>query len=139
MSASTTDDTPTDDTRPTGSPPRPAPRLPAGPDPRPPAATFAGDVEIDLTVDRPVTSITLNAAELEITSAELNDGDPDSGYALAPTSIDLDPDEERVTLVFAGTIDPGPARCTCRSPASSTTKLHGFYRSTFTATTAPST
>jgi puromycin-sensitive aminopeptidase len=133
MSASTTDDTPTDDT--------PAYRLPTSVRPHAyrlvltpdlPAATFAGDVEIDLTVDRPVTSITLNAAELEITSAELNDGDPDSGYALAPTSIDLDPDEERVTLVFAGTIDPGPATLHLSFTGILNDKLHGFYRSTFT-------
>jgi hypothetical protein len=41
-------------------------------------------VEIDVTVEAP-TTITLNAAELEITFAELNDADPDAGYALAPT------------------------------------------------------
>ncbi len=57
-----------------------------------PAATFAGDVEIDVTVVEATTTITLNAAELEITFAELNDRDPDGGYALAPT-VALDPDE----------------------------------------------
>ena len=95
-------------------------------------ATFSGDVEIDITVERPVTSITLNAAELEITSAELNDGNPDGGYALAPTTIGLDPHEERVELTFAGTIDPGPATLHLSFTGILNDKLHGFYRSTFT-------
>ena len=133
MSASTTDETATDGTPdyrlPTSVRPH-AYRLVLSPDL--PAATFAGDVEIDITVERPVTSITLNAAELEITSAELNDGDPDRGYALAPSSIDLDPTEERVTLVFAGTIDPGPATLHLSFTGILNDKLHGFYRSTFT-------
>ncbi len=71
-------------------------------------ATFSGDVEIDVTVERPTDSITLNAAELELTFAELNDGDPDRGYALSPTTIDLDPDEERAVLGFAEPLGPGP-------------------------------
>ena len=96
-----------------------------------PAATFAGDVEIDVTVVRPTESITLNAAELEITFAELNDGDPDGGYALAPTAIELDTDEERATLVFPETLTPGPATLHLTFNGILNDKLHGFYRSTF--------
>ncbi len=96
-----------------------------------PAASFSGDVEIDVTVVRPTESITLNAAELEITFAELNDGDPDGGYALAPTAIELDTDEERATLVFAETLTPGPATLHLTFNGILNDKLHGFYRSTF--------
>jgi puromycin-sensitive aminopeptidase len=95
-------------------------------------ATFSGDVEIDITIERSTASITLNAAELEITLAELNDGDPDEGYALSPTSIGLDPHEERVTLTFAAPIDPGPATLHLSFEGILNDRLHGFYRSTFT-------
>ncbi len=66
-------------------------------------------MEIDVTVESATSSITLNAAELEVTFAELNDADPDAGYALAPTGIALDPEEERVTLTFAEPLAAGPA------------------------------
>ena len=97
-----------------------------------PAATFAGDVEIDITVEAPTPTITLNAAELEITFAELNDADPDAGYALVPLSIDLDPAEERATLTFAEPLAPGPATLHLGFDGILNDKLHGFYRSTFT-------
>ena len=96
-----------------------------------PAATFSGDVEIDVTVAEPTASITLNAAELAITFAELNDGNPDSGYALSPTSIDLDTAEERATLTFPDTLTPGPATLHLTFTGILNDKLHGFYRSTF--------
>ena len=54
------------------------------------AATFTGDVEIDVTVAETTATVVLNAAELEITFAELNDANPDEGYALSPTAIALD-------------------------------------------------
>ncbi len=133
MSASTTDESTSDET--------PAYRLPTTVRPHAyrlvltpdlPAASFAGDVEIDVTVDQPTDSITLNAAELDVTWAELNDGNPDGGYALSPTSIDLDPDEERVTLRFAAPIAVGPATLHLAFTGILNDKLHGFYRSTFT-------
>jgi puromycin-sensitive aminopeptidase len=96
------------------------------------AATFVGDVEIDVAVEEATATITLNAAELEITFAELNDADPDGGYALAPTGIALDPDEERATLTFAEAIPTGPATLHLGFSGILNDKLHGFYRSTFT-------
>jgi len=62
-----------------------------------PGATFAGDVEIDVTIEEPTASITLNAADLEITFAELSSADPDDGYALAPSAIALDADRDVIT------------------------------------------
>jgi puromycin-sensitive aminopeptidase len=95
------------------------------------AATFTGDVEIDVTVDEPTSTLVLNAAELEITFAELNDADPDKGYALSPTSIDLDDTEERATLTFAEPLVPGQATMHLAFTGILNDKLHGFYRSTF--------
>jgi puromycin-sensitive aminopeptidase len=96
------------------------------------AATFTGDVEIDVTVNEPTTTITLNAAELEITFAELNDGNPDGGYALTPVTTELDATEERAVLTFAEPIPPGPATLHLSFTGILNDKLHGFYRSTFT-------
>ncbi len=133
MSASTTDETEPDET--------PAYRLPTTVRPVAyrlvltpdlPAATFSGDVEIDIVIQRPTDSITLNAAELDITFVELNDADPDRGYALAPTAIDLDPDEERATFRFPEPLVPGPATLHLAFTGVLNDKLHGFYRSTFT-------
>ena len=96
------------------------------------AATFAGDVEIDVTIVEPTSTVTLNAAELEITFAELNDASPDAGYALAPTGIALDAAEERATLTFPEPLPPGPATLHLGFTGILNDKLHGFYRSTFT-------
>ena len=93
------------------------------------AATFAGDVEIDVTVTEPVGSITLNAAELEISFAELTAADPDDGYALAPTASTSTTAEERAMLTFPEPSTPGRRPSTWPSPASSTTSS--------TASTAP--
>ncbi len=133
MSASTTDETTADDTPDTRLPTTVRPRtyrLVLTPDL--PGATFAGDVEIDVDIVRPTASITLNAAELEITFAELNDADPDGGYALSPTTIDHDEAEERVTLGFAAPVEAGPATLHLSFTGILNDKLHGFYRSTFT-------
>jgi puromycin-sensitive aminopeptidase len=97
-----------------------------------PAATFTGDVEIDIVVNEPTATITLNAAELEITFAELNSGNPDDGYALTPTTIALDADEERATLTFAEPLAIGQATLHLAFSGILNDKLHGFYRSTFT-------
>ncbi len=94
-------------------------------------ATFSGDVEIDLVVEEPTATITLNAAELEVTGAELNDADPEHGYALAPSGVDLDPEEEQLTLSFAEALAPGPATLHLSFTGILNDKLHGFYRSTF--------
>ncbi len=96
------------------------------------SATFTGDVEIDVTIVEPTSTITFNAAELELTFAELNDSDPDKGYALAPVDIALDAEEEQATLTFAEPLAPGPATLHLSFTGILNDKLHGFYRSTFT-------
>jgi puromycin-sensitive aminopeptidase len=95
------------------------------------AATFSGDVEIDVTIEQATTTITLNAAELEVTSAELNVGDPEHGYALAPVDIGVDAGEEQVTLTFSEPLAAGPATLALTFTGILNDKLHGFYRSTF--------
>ena len=104
------------------------------------AATFAGEVAIDVTVDEPVTTIVLNAAELTIDSVSLiptgtggaDNGAPSGAEPLEPTSTTLDADEERVTLTFDQPVAVGPATLRLSFTGILNDKLHGFYRSTFT-------
>jgi puromycin-sensitive aminopeptidase len=96
------------------------------------AATFAGDVEIDVTIEEPIRDIVLNAAELEISFAELNMADPDGGYALTPERVDIDVHEEQATLAFAEELPSGAATLHLVFEGVLNDMLHGFYRSTFT-------
>ncbi|HWE70388.1 MAG TPA: M1 family metallopeptidase, partial [Acidimicrobiales bacterium] len=94
-----------------------------------PAATFAGDAEIEVTVQQAVDSITLNAAELAIAAAELTET---SGRTLVATAVTLDEEEERATISFPEALTPGPATLHLTFTGILNDKLHGFYRSTFT-------
>jgi puromycin-sensitive aminopeptidase len=94
------------------------------------AATFTGDVEIDLSVEGTTSSIVLNAAEIEIASATLRSSDRTSERA--PTSVTLDAEEERAVLEFDGPLAAGPATLHLTFTGILNDKLRGFYRSTFT-------
>lgn len=93
------------------------------------AATFTGDVEIEVSVEEPTSTIILNAAELEIATVTLVSGD---GSARTPVSVGLDADEERAVLEFDGPLSAGPATLHLSFTGILNDKLHGFYRSTFT-------
>ncbi|MHB1518949.1 MAG: M1 family metallopeptidase [Acidimicrobiales bacterium] len=95
------------------------------------ASTFSGTVEIDVTVDEATPVVVLNAAELEITTAEAVVGDgPET--SILPASITLDETEERAVLTFAEPVGGGSASLRLEFTGVLNDKLHGFYRSTFT-------
>jgi len=94
------------------------------------AGAFDGTVDIDVDVDEPVRSITLNAAELQIPAAALEVGA--GGTTVSPETIRLDEVEERVVLSFGEPIPAGPATLHLAFTGILNDKLHGFYRSTFT-------
>ncbi|MGD0882216.1 MAG: M1 family metallopeptidase [Acidimicrobiales bacterium] len=94
------------------------------------AATFTGEVEIDVTIDAATSTIVLNAAELVIDSVTLTPGD--AGGPIAPTSVALDADEERAVLSFAEPLAVGPATVRLAFTGILNDRLRGFYRSTFT-------
>jgi aminopeptidase N len=66
------------------------------------ALTFQGRATIDVNVLRPTRSITLNAADLDITSAGLEGG--------ADAQVRLDAKKQTVTLAFPAALKAGPAR-----------------------------
>jgi len=94
------------------------------------SATFAGQVAIDVEVAEEVPAITLNAIELDITSARLVR--PGGGAATEATAIALDEDEEQAHLTFDGPVAAGPATLELTFTGVLNDLLHGFYRSTFT-------
>ena len=93
------------------------------------AATFVGEVAIDVSVDGTTSTVVLNAAELDIASATFRH---DGTEPVAPTSISLDDVEERAVLTFDGNLPVGPATLQMAFTGILNDKLRGFYRSTFT-------
>ena len=83
-------------------------------------ATFSGTVSIEVRVTEPVSTITLNADELDISSVRI------SGIE---ASFHLEPATER--LVLDASVDPGDAVIEITFTGTLNDKLRGWYRSTF--------
>jgi len=92
------------------------------------AATFTGEVAIDVTVGAPTSTVVLNAAELEIATATVEV--PGAGPVVA--GVELDTTEERAVLVLPEDLAEGPATLHLTFTGILNDKLRGFYRSTFT-------
>lgn len=83
------------------------------------AATFTGTESIDVTLDQPSTTITLNAAEIKFLSVT-------AGAQAAQVS--LDPDKEQATFTFAQPL-AGKVTLDIRYTGILNDKLRGFYLS----------
>ena len=92
------------------------------------AFTFSGTTATTVTVHEPVDAITLNAIELDISSARLGDTSGSSQDA----TVTYDEAEQQATFTFAGTVEPGDYTLHTEFTGILNDKLHGFYRSTFT-------
>ncbi|MPZ53332.1 MAG: hypothetical protein GEU79_11490 [Acidimicrobiia bacterium] len=90
------------------------------------AASFTGHVSIDVEADQPRREITLNAIELDLTTAKVSAGD-DSQVA----EISLDEELERATLTLSEPIE-GAAVVDIDFTGVLNDQLKGFYLSTFT-------
>ncbi|HZY62221.1 MAG TPA: M1 family metallopeptidase [Edaphobacter sp.] len=84
------------------------------------AATFTGDETIDITLDHPSRSITLNAAEIKFLSVT-------SGSQTAEVS--LDPAKEQATFNFPQALPAGKATLNIHYTGILNDKLRGFYLS----------
>ena len=96
------------------------------------AATFAGEVEIDVTVVEPTDTVVLNAAELAVDRAEASTGGSRRARVVTAASAELDADEEQLRLRFDDVLPAGTATLHLSFTGVLNDKLHGFYRSTFT-------
>ena len=86
--------------------------------------TFQGAVGIDLEVGEATSSLTLNAAEVEIKSAALSNGVP-------ITQIAYDDDMERATLSLESTLEPGSYHLDIEHSGVINDQLRGLYRSVY--------
>jgi puromycin-sensitive aminopeptidase len=90
-------------------------------------ARFAGEETITLAIHRATSEIVLNAIELNITSAQVEE---ESGSPRRAT-ITLDEALQRCHLTFAELLQPGTVKLTIIFSGVLNDKLHGFYRSTY--------
>ena len=91
------------------------------------AFTFTGEEVIDLRVKAPVERIVLNAVDLDITDAYL----VDSCGTRMNANVTLDADHEQAAFEFDGTVGKGKWKLHLCFAGKLTTKLSGFYRSTY--------
>jgi puromycin-sensitive aminopeptidase len=93
------------------------------------AGTFEGSESVVLDVHEPADELVLNAVDLSIGEGRLEGA---SG-ALEVTEVRPDPRTERVHLRLSGTAAPGTWRLRLSFSGSLSDRMHGFYRSTYTA------
>ena len=91
-------------------------------------STFTGSVIIALEVVEPTDAIWLNAADLEIISTALEDGD---GNHVCSPEAELVADQERLRLGLGASLPPGGYRLMLGFEGVLNDKLRGFYLSTF--------
>ncbi|MDE3034651.1 MAG: M1 family metallopeptidase [Nitrospirota bacterium] len=92
--------------------------------------TFVGTETVTVTVQEPTTELLLNAVELEISEASIEQSDG-SRRAEHRATAESDAASERCRLKFAATISPGTWRLRLSFTGTLNDKLRGFYRSTY--------
>lgn len=90
-------------------------------------ATFAGQETIAITVRQTTSEIVLNAVELDIFSAQIEEAPGTAQQA----RIELEESLERCHLRFSAPITPGTWQLTLGFTGKLNDKLRGFYRSTY--------
>ena len=91
------------------------------------AAAFSGRVTIALTVVQPTNVVVLNALELAIEEAVVEDVRGER----QPASIALDEPSQRCSVTVGQSLSPGQWRLHLRFRGTLNDKLRGFYRSTY--------
>ncbi len=91
------------------------------------SATFHGQETVSLTVTQTTTTIVLNAADLALSSAIIEDQQGQRHQA----TIELDEPLQRCRLTLSQPITPGEWRLHLRFAGTLNDKLRGFYRSTY--------
>jgi aminopeptidase N len=95
------------------------------------AATFSGEETIDVILDAPSHSVTLNAAEIKFLSVELIDPrrSRTSPAVLDTAKVSLDPGKEQATFTFANELPAGKVSLAIKYTGILNDKLRGFYLS----------
>jgi puromycin-sensitive aminopeptidase len=92
------------------------------------AATFSGEVHIEVLVHEAVDTIVLHAAELTVDNAWIEPGGGDR----QTLAVDVDAASERIVLTPGASLTPGPGVISLEFSGILNDQLHGFYRSAFT-------
>ncbi|MEY2472760.1 MAG: tricorn protease interacting factor [Actinomycetota bacterium] len=92
------------------------------------AFTFTGRESVTVNVHETISAITLNAIELDISRARLEQADGTSHEG----TISYDEAEQQATFAFGSEIAAGDYTLHTEFTGTLNDKLHGFYRSTFT-------
>ena len=87
-------------------------------------ATFSGEERINVNIEQPTNSITLNAAELKFQSVMILPNGPQQTGA-----VSLDADKEQATLTFPNTLPAGTATLEIHFTGILNNELRGFYLS----------
>ena len=85
--------------------------------------TFKGGETIELVLAKPTKQITLHAAELEISNAEIS--------RTKSESVSYNPEEETATITFSKIIPKGKAKLKLEFTGILNDKMRGFYRSKY--------
>jgi aminopeptidase N len=88
------------------------------------AATFTGRETIEVTLDQPSDSITLNAAEIKFQSVTA-----ESNGSTAKATVTEDTQKQQVTFHFDKQLPPGPCKLTIEYTGILNNQLRGFYLS----------
>ena len=88
------------------------------------AATFTGVEQIDVTVNQPTKSITLNSAEIEFQSVTISAAGKEQ-----TASVALDKDKEQATFTFPDELSAGQATLSIHYTGILNNELRGFYLS----------
>ena len=86
---------------------------------------FTGEETVEITVREPVGEVILNAVQLEIRGASIQDGD---GRTLMAT-VTLEEATERIRLGFGEALSPGVWRLSLVFAGALSQRLQGFYLS----------
>ena len=93
------------------------------------AYTFDGEETIDVEVLEATDTIVLNAAEMSISAASIMDA---GNAPVDASAIELNADDETVSISFPSAIQPGPAVLRIAFTGELNDRLTGFYRSVYT-------
>jgi aminopeptidase N len=88
------------------------------------AATFSGDEAIDVNIQQPTNSITLNAIEINFLSVTIFPNGPQQTGI-----VSLDADKQQATFTFPDTVPAGNATIKIRYTGILNDELRGFYLS----------
>jgi aminopeptidase N len=91
------------------------------------AGTFSGVETIDVVLDAPAKSVTLNAVEIDFGAVKARAGG--LGGIVEPGAVTLDAAKQQATLTFARALPAGHARLEIAYTGTINDKLHGFYLS----------